>query len=62
MSFFLLCVGFAEITVWRLLSICMQLRALKTDGSGARDGFQDGGETDANIQQTVDIIDFLTAR
>ncbi|KAJ8619175.1 hypothetical protein MRB53_015361 [Persea americana] len=30
--------------------------------SGARDGFQDWGETDANIQQTVDIIDFLTAR
>lgn len=30
--------------------------------SGSRDGFQDWGKTDENIQQTVNVIDFLTAR
>ncbi|EEF48467.1 conserved hypothetical protein [Ricinus communis] len=30
--------------------------------SSSRDGSQEWGLTDANIQQTVDIIDFLTAR
>lgn len=30
--------------------------------SSSRDGSQEWGLTDANIQQTVDVIDFLTAR
>ncbi|CAN1236088.1 Glucan 1,3-beta-glucosidase, partial [Linum grandiflorum] len=30
--------------------------------SGTRDGTQEWGLTDGNIQQTVDVIDFLTAR
>ncbi|XP_058096727.1 glucan 1,3-beta-glucosidase-like isoform X2 [Magnolia sinica] len=30
--------------------------------SGARDAFLDWGQTDENIQQTVDVIEFLTAR
>ncbi|KAL8486976.1 hypothetical protein ACS0TY_023605 [Phlomoides rotata] len=30
--------------------------------SSSRDGSQEWGQTDANIQQTVDVIDFLTAR
>ncbi|XP_010269195.1 PREDICTED: glucan 1,3-beta-glucosidase A-like [Nelumbo nucifera] len=30
--------------------------------SASRDGFQDWGTTDDNIQQTVEVIDFLTAR
>lgn len=30
--------------------------------SGSRDGFQDWGKTNENIQQTVNVIDFLTAR
>ncbi|GKV09289.1 hypothetical protein SLEP1_g20814 [Rubroshorea leprosula] len=30
--------------------------------SSSRDGSQDWGKTDDNIQQTVDVIDFLTAR
>lgn len=30
--------------------------------SASRDGSQEWGQTDENIQQTVDVIDFLTAR
>ncbi|KAI5654702.1 hypothetical protein M9H77_31889 [Catharanthus roseus] len=30
--------------------------------SGSRDGFQEWGQTDDNIQQTVAVIEFLTAR
>ncbi|PRQ21502.1 putative glucan 1,3-beta-glucosidase [Rosa chinensis] len=30
--------------------------------SASRDGSQEWGQTDANIQQTVDVIEFLTAR
>ncbi|KAL3845829.1 hypothetical protein ACJIZ3_003232 [Penstemon smallii] len=30
--------------------------------SSSRDGSQEWGQTDTNIQQTVDVIDFLTAR
>ena len=32
------------------------------DHSGSRDGSQEWGQTDANIDQTVAVIDFLTAR
>ncbi|KAF9670057.1 hypothetical protein SADUNF_Sadunf13G0028900 [Salix dunnii] len=30
--------------------------------SSSRDGSQEWGQTDANIRQTVDVIDFLAAR
>ena len=30
--------------------------------SSSRDGSQEWGKTDENIQQTVDVIEFLTAR
>lgn len=30
--------------------------------SSSRDGSQEWGQTNDNIQQTVDVIDFLTAR